>query len=105
MPFKSESLHIAHTEFDRRIKLNDFDKQNIIGLYKHAGESINQLARLFNVNKRTIQFILFPERLAHNRELRLLRGGSKIYYNKDSHNDSVKRMRRYKQQLFKEGKI
>lgn len=44
------------------------------------GRSINSLSKQFNVNKRLIQFELFPERKEKNYQNRLERGGSKIYY-------------------------
>ncbi len=56
---------------------------------------------MFKVNKRLIQFILFPERQKRNLELREQRGGSKIYYNKDRHTLAMSEHRKYKKELFK----
>lgn len=87
---------------DRRIKLTDADRAAIIE--KHgAGASINGLAREYNVNKRLVQFILFPERHQKNLRARQERGGSKIYYNKDKIAETMRVHRRWKQKLYKDG--
>lgn len=57
---------------------------------------------MFKVNKRLIQFILFPERAKKNRELRKERGGSVIYYVKEKHTQAIREHRNYKQKLSKE---
>ena len=44
------------------------------------GRSITSLAKQFNVNKRLIQFELFPERKEKNYQNRVERGGSMAYY-------------------------
>ena len=54
--------------------------KEMIHILYAEGHSINGLARRFNVNKRLIQFELFPERKIKNLEDREKRGGSKKYY-------------------------
>ena len=78
MPFKSEKIKIEGTEFDRRKKLTEADREKIKKLHAE-GEGIRALGRMFNVDKRLIQFILFPERHEKNLKDRKERGGSKIY--------------------------
>jgi hypothetical protein len=68
----------------------------MIKYYYEKGTSINKLAKDFKVNKRLIQFILFPERLKKNKELRADRGGSKIYYDREEHNQAINNLRHYK---------
>ena len=63
--------------------------------------SIRKITLQFNVNRRLIQFILFPERREKNLQDRQRRGGSKAYYDKDRHKKSIKETRRYKQSLYK----
>ena len=101
MPFKyeREKWHLPK-EYNRRIKLLDTDKETIRELHKQGKESINGLARLYNVNKRLIQFILFPEREARNKELRAIRGGSKRYYDRERNRLAEKDTRNYKQTIY-----
>lgn len=97
MPFQYERLkwHLPK-EYNRRAKLTDKDKENIKEIYLQGTESINGLARLYNVNKRLIQFFLFPEREKKNKELRAIRGGSKRYYNREKNRLAEKDTRNYK---------
>lgn len=49
---------------DRRIRFSNEDREDV--RYKHkCGASINSLAKEYCVNKRAIQFIIFPERYEH----------------------------------------
>ena len=103
MPYKSEKIRIQGTKYDRRRKLTEDDKINII---KFSAEvSIHGLARMYNVDRRTIQFILYPERHKHSLELREARGGWKLYHDPDAQRKSVKEHRAYKHKLYKEGLI
>lgn len=102
MPYKSEQIKIQHTKYDARIKLTEQDRQDIREL---VGLSNYELARMYGVSKRLIQFIKHPERLQKNIQDRAIRGGSKIYYDKDKQREYIKKHRRRKQQLHIEGKI
>lgn len=102
MPYKSEKIKISSTEYDRRRKLSDKDKEEIKEL---VGMSIRGIARMYGVDKRLIQFILYPERHAKNIADRRARGGSMQYYDKEKNTESLRKYRHYKQQLFLEGKI
>lgn len=102
MPFKSDRIKIAGTEHDRRRKLTAQDKADIREL---VGLSINGIARMYGVSKRTIQFIKFPERLERNKLLRKQRGGEKIYYDRQKNAGYTRTHRRYKHSLFVENKI
>lgn len=99
MPYLSEKKIIAGTKFDRRVKLTDEDKKLIIKLREEENISHSKLASRFNVNKRTIQFILNPASLEENKKRREERGGSKIYYDKDKQTEDTRNHRRYKQDL------
>lgn len=102
MPYKSEKIKISSTEYDRRRKLTDEDKEEIKQL---VGMSIRGIARMYGVDKRLIQFILYPERHTKNLADRRARGGSMQYYDKEKHTKYIRKHRHYKQQLFLEGKI
>ena len=62
--------------------------------------SITSIGKWYQVNKRSIQFLLFPERHAKNLLDRAKRGGSKQYYNKEQHRQSMADHRKYKEELF-----
>lgn len=102
VPYKSEKIRIAGTKYDRRIKLTEQDKEDIKQL---TGMSIRGIARMYGVDKRLIQFILFPERKEKNLLDRKNRGGTMQYYNKDERREKMKEFRHYKQSLYLEGKI
>jgi transposase len=103
MPYKSEKINIKGTKHDRRRKLTDEQKVEI-----HAnkdGLSQRKLAARYGVSRSTVRYILMPEKLVRNRELRELRGGSKQYYNKETWAETVREHRKYKQDLFLKGEI
>jgi hypothetical protein len=105
MPYQSEKIRIQGTEFDRRIKLTDDDKNLIRFLREEEQISYGQLAKQFKVSKRLIIFTCKPETLEANKKKRAERGGTMAYYDKDKANEVKKEYRKYKQTLFKEGKI
>ena len=61
MPYISEKIPIAGTQYDRRRKLTEDQKQYIKWLREEEQMSYNQLAKMFNVSKRLIIFICRPE--------------------------------------------
>lgn len=91
-------------ENDRRIKI-PASEYNYIKRRHQEGESIRGIARDYGVDKRLIQFILYPERLKHNRELRKQRGGWERYYDKNTWREEHRKHRAYKKKLFEEGRI
>jgi hypothetical protein len=64
------------------------------------GASQRRLAKMFNVSRRLIQFILNPESHKKNLERRRELGGSKIYYKKDKHTKAIREHRQYKKELL-----
>jgi len=101
MPYKAEKMTIKDKKFDRRVKLTDEQKIEI----KENKHDLSQraLARMYDVSRRTITFILDPEKLVENKKRRAERGGSKQYYDKEKHRVSMKEHRQYKQVLYKAG--
>lgn len=63
MPYKCQKAAIPR-RYDRRIKLSEDERQEIIYLYKIEGQPIRAIARTFEgkCSRRMVQFILFPER-------------------------------------------
>jgi len=104
MPYKSRKAKIEKTEFDRRIKLTEEDKNTIRKLHKE-GVAIRQITRMYKVSRRLIQFTVFPERLERNKENFQARGGWKACYNHKRHVEAMRNTGRYKHKLFKENKI
>jgi predicted DNA-binding transcriptional regulator YafY len=105
MPYLSEKIKIEQTKHDRRIKLSDDEKDLIRWLREEEKLSQRVLANQFNVSRRTIQFILSPEKLEENKKRREERGGWKQYYDKEKNTESIKDTRNYKQRLFVKGEI
>lgn len=101
MPYKTDKLKLDSPFLKRTAKLLPCQKEMIIYWSKVMGYSQRQLAKMFNVSRRTITFIIDPEQLKQNKERRLERGGSKQYYNKEKHNLEMKKHRNYKYQTLK----
>lgn len=103
MPYKSEKIKIEGTKFDKRVKLTQEDKKDI---FENAlGLSQRELARMYGVSRRTIQFILDPQKLIENKKRREERGGWKQYYNREDQAISIREHRKYKQELMLKGEI
>jgi hypothetical protein len=101
MPYKTEKLKLGNEFLDRRTKLLPCQKERVKHLY-HEGVSITAIGKIMNVNKRSIQFILFPERLAKNISDRHDRGGWEQYYDKGYNNAAQRTHRRYKYNTLKD---
>lgn len=100
MPYKSERIKIAGTEFDKRRKLSDDDKERIRELYKTGEFSQRRLADMFGVSRRLVTFILDPAKRKRNVEIH-----KPHIYSKEEWAETMRNHRRYKQKLYKEGKI
>lgn len=98
MPFKHEILKLKiRPEDDNRRKLSEADREEIKELYESGLVSIHGLARQFEVSRRLIQFILFPER---QRKV-----DSKKYYDRDKNNEYKRRNRKHRNELFEKGRL
>ena len=101
MPHIFETQHLKiPKEHDKRVKLTHEDKELIKHLYETTDTSQRKLATQFGVSKRLIQFILDPEKYKANLQAREARGGSKQYYNKETHTKTMKANRSYKKALY-----
>lgn len=101
MPYTTEKQALKDPFLDRRRKLLPCQREMVEYWYKVQGASITSIAKMFKVNKRLIQFILFPERHKKNISDRQDRGGWQQYYNKEDHAESMKDHRRYKHKTLK----
>lgn len=96
MPYLSEKITIAGTAYDRRRKLSEADKLEIRHL-RTEGWQIRAIARLYpQISRRTIQFVLYPERLTASKVNRDWRK----YYKKEANTTAIRQSRNYKQSLF-----
>jgi hypothetical protein len=106
MPYKSEKIKIAHTKYDRRLKLDDDDRAFIMQKYL-KGESIRGLSRQFKVDRNVIKMIVDPEFKKRFKEADKKR--QKKYRDekryKEKHNQYMKTHRQYKQSLYLDKKI
>jgi transposase len=101
MPYKFQTDKlIIQKEHDKRIKLTPEDKELIKHLYETTDTSQRKLASQFGVSRRLITFILDPEKQKANLQAREARGGSKQYYNKEIHAETMKAHRRHKKALY-----
>jgi len=100
MPRKTDVIPIQDKFLDRRVKMLPCQRERAKQMYENESATINGLARLFKVNKRSIQFLLFPERQKKNLEDREARGGWKQYYVKEEHAKAIKEHRQYKKEIL-----
>lgn len=87
-------------ELDRRVRLSDEQKADIVALYKR-GEPIRAIARAYEgtCSRRLVQFVIFPERRERASAIfKQNRKGGK-YYNKDKWRLQMRSHRRYKQSI------
>ena len=87
---------------DRRTKLIPCQKEMVVWWYNNRGLTVGELAKMFNVSRRTIEFTLFPELLEQNKQKLLDRGGASIYYDKEKHKEKTKNHREYKRKILKQ---
>lgn len=102
MPYKSERCKIAGTKYDKRRKLTAEQKAEIAEL---IGLSSREIARMYGVSRRTVQFIQHPERLQRNKQFRANRGGWRQYYNRQEWAANMRKHRQHKHALYVAGKI
>lgn len=100
MPYKTEKIALNDAFLKRSTKLLPCQKEMIL-YWGNKGLSQRKIAKMFNVSRRLIIFILFPDKLKANKEARKDRGGSMIYYKKDKHKEAINSLRKHKENLFK----
>ncbi|MDQ0297720.1 hypothetical protein J2S78_000128 [Salibacterium salarium] len=94
---------------DRRVKLTTDDKQAIRDTYFATPEkqrpTMTALAAKHNVDRRLIQFILFPERETRHKKLAQNRQKNGRYYNREKGRKNMQNYRAYKRELIQEKKL
>ncbi len=90
---------------DGRRKITDEQKQHILRLYNIEQQAIRHIANITGVSRRSVQFILFPERLAIVKaraiEVKRWTDGNK----KERHTPAMQKLRAKKRQLLAEGLV
>lgn len=100
MPYKTDKDKLGSPFIKKSVKLLPCQKEMVV-YWSGVGYSQRQLARMFHCSRRTIQFIIDPEKLKQNLLRRQERGGTKQYYDKDYHNAAMKHHRKYKYDILK----
>ena len=106
MPYRSTGIIISGTRYGRRQKLTPGQRAEIFHRYHTENVSQRQLAREYGVSRRLVTFIVNPESEERNRELLNERKAKGLYKpDRKKHAEIIREYRRYKQRLYKEGKI
>lgn len=94
------------TMYDRRRKLSEEQKAEIYMLREVDGLSTYRLAEMFGVSRRTVDFIINPDRLKKvKRQTRRRAKDGRYRPDTATATENVRRTREYKRQLKMEGKI
>lgn len=101
MPRKSDLKTINNKELDRRVKLTDEKRAELLTLKDKVSQ--REAAKIFGISRRLVQFTWFPEKLEENKKRRAERGGSAQYYDREKHNAAMREHRDYKKELFTKG--
>lgn len=103
MPYKSEKIKLKGLQ-DRRKKLTEEQRKEIKKLYGTGNYSLNDLAKQFNVSKKTILLIVNKNSAEKAKQYR--KEHWKEWERKgEEKNKDVRNYRRYKYQLYKDGKL
>ena len=103
MPYKSEKIKLKGLQ-DRRKRLTDEQRNEIRELYGTGQYSLNNLADRFNVSKKTILLIVNKDSAEKAKQYRK-EHWKDWKQTKEEHNESIKKTRRYKHELYKNGEL
>lgn len=98
-----------HPELDRRRKLTDKQRLNILyewwGIHEAERPTMTALGEKYGVHRTVIARVLYPERSALDREKQKLRAKDGRYYDRETSQKNLKNCREYKRLLIQEGKL
>lgn len=103
MPYKSEKIKL-HGLQDRRKRLTDEQREEIKELYGTGLYSLNNLAKRFEVSKKTVLLIVNKESEERAKQYRKEHWKEWQRTGKE-HTEAIKNTRRYKHKLYVEGKL
>ena len=103
MPYKSEKIKLKGLQ-DRRKRLTDEQREEIKELYRTGCYSLNNLAKRFEVSKKTILLIVNENSAERAKQYR------KEHWKEwqrtgEEWNETVRKHRKYKQELYKQGEL
>lgn len=103
MPYKSDKIKLKGLQ-DRRKRLTDEQREEIKKLYGTGFYSLNDLAKKYSVSKKTILLIVNSDSAERAKQYR------KEHWKEwqrtgEEWNEIVKKTRKYKHELYKEGKL
>lgn len=103
MPYKSEKIRLKDTQ-DRRKKLTNEQRKEIKELYGTGSYSLNQLAKQYEVSKKTILLIVNENSAEVAKQYR--KEHWKEWQRKgEEHNRAIRNTRKYKQELYLKGEL
>ena len=103
MPYKSEKIKLQELQ-DRRKRLTSEQRIEIKELYGTGCYSLNDLAKRFNVSKKTILLIVNKESAERAKEYRK-EHWKEWHRTGKEHTEAIRNTRRYKQELYKKGEL
>ena len=103
MPYKSEKIKLDPSQ-DRRRKLTDEQKVEILRIYKSGVCGMRPLAKQFGVSRSTIQIIVNPNR-AEKVKQRVKEHWRDYRPSKKKWAETIREHRQYKQQLYVNGEL
>ncbi len=103
MPNKSDSIPLSSTQ-DRRIKLQDSQREKIRELYASGGYSSSQLGKMFGVSKSLVQ-ILVNKKREENVKQRAKKHWKDYQKSGEEWNAIMREHRHYKQSLYLKGEL
>ncbi len=103
MPYKSEKIKLNELQ-DRRKRLTNKQREEIKELYATGCYSMNDLAKQFNVSKKTILLIVNKDSADRAKQYR------KDHWKEwqrhgEEHNKAIQNTRKYKHELYKNGEL
>ena len=103
MPYKSEKIKLKGLQ-DRRKRLTDEQRKEIKRLYGTGFYSLNDLAKRFNVSKKSVLLIVNKDSAERARQYR--KDHWKEWQRKgEEHNEAIKKTRKHKHELYKHGEL
>lgn len=103
MPYKSEKIKLKGLQ-DRRKRLTDEQRKEIKELYGTGCYSLNNLAKQFNVSKKSILLIVNEESAERAKQYR--KEHWKEWQRKgEEHNKAIMNTRKYKHELYTKGEL
>lgn len=103
LPYKCEKMKLTGLQ-DRRKRLTDGQRQEIKDLYGTGNFSLNQLAKIFEVSKKTILLIVNPESAARAKQYR--KENWRNWQRTGEEWNAIQReYRQYKHQLYLAGQL